>query len=128
MVKIYGQELRQVALRALERGKTRREVSALLCVSIPTLDRWRHQYRHHQQDAPRARGHNPCAFSAPDLDTLKQLVQEHPDATLDQHVALWNAHTGRTTSRSSVNRALDRLNWSYKKRVFEPPNAMKRNA
>lgn len=127
-MKIYGRELRQVALRALEEGQRRRQVSEMLGVSVPTLDRWRREYRLQGQEAARPRGHKRCAFSRDDLPRLKSLVEAAPDAPLDQHLAQWQHQSGQSASYSSLRRALVRLGWSFKKRVFEPVNATRTSA
>lgn len=114
-MKIYGGELRQVALRALEKGQKRREVAQMLGVSIPTLDRWRRESREQGQECARPRGHKRRAISPEQWPQLKQLVQDHPDATLWQHLAAWESQTGQKASVSSLRRTLKHLNWSFKK-------------
>jgi transposase len=121
-MKIYGQELRQVALRALESGQRRREVSEMLGVSVPTLDRWRREFRLQGQDASRPRGHKRSVFAPDDLAALRSVVEAAPDDTLLEHLARWQEHSGQSASYSSLRRALVRLGWSFKKRVFEPAN------
>lgn len=124
-MKIYGEELRGVALRALEAGQRRSEVAQTLGVSVPTLDRWRREFRQSGQEAPRARGHKKSAFSPEDLPRLKAWVQAAPDSTLLDHLACWQKQSGQSASYSSLRRALVRLGWSCKKRVFEPANEMR---
>lgn len=127
-MRIYGTELRCVALRALESGGRRREVAQTLGVSIPTLDRWRREFRQGGQEAPRPRGHKKRAFSSEQLLLLKSVVQASPDATVKEHLRTWRERSGQGASDSSVRRALKQLGWSFKKRVFEPANEMRTSA
>lgn len=128
MVKIYGHELRLVALRALESGQKRREVSAMLGVSIPTLDRWLREYRQQGQNAARPRGHKRRAIATEQWPALKALVESSPDATVGHHLRAWEEHTGQCASLSSLRRTLKEMNWSFKKRVFEPASETKNSA
>ena len=124
-MKIYGPELRQSALAALERGEKRRSVSLMLEVSVPTLDRWRRQQRQSGQVAPRPRGHLRCAFEAKESAVLEELLHQTPDATLEAHLEEFGRVTGHSASRASLARAVKRLGWTRKKRVSEPASATK---
>ena len=127
-MKIYGPELRSVALRALESGQRRREVAQTLGVSVPTLDRWRREFREDGQEAPRPRGHKRRVISVEQLPLLKSQVQAAPDSTVADHVRTWTQHSGQSVSDSSLRRALKQLGWSFKKRVFEPANETRQGA
>jgi len=116
-MKIHSKEVRQLALRALKRGDRRAEVSRMLCVPVPTLDRWWRQFRSSGQDAPLPRGHLKAAFGAEELPVLAAQLRHSPDAALDRHVEQWRQQTGRPASRSSLKRALVKLGWTRKKRV-----------
>lgn len=116
-MKIHSKEVRQLALRALERGERRAEVSRMLCVPVPTLDRWRHEFRRSGQEAPLPRGHLQAAFGAGELLLLEAQLRQSPDATLDRQVEQWCHRTGRASSRSSLKRALVKLGWTRKKRA-----------
>ena len=121
-MKVYGQELRELALAALERGEKRHLVAQMFGMSVPTLDRWRREQRQRGQVAPRARGHKRCAFGASDSaehEVLKELLNQAPDATLEQHLQAWRTKTGHRqgASRASLARAVERLGWTRKKRV-----------
>jgi transposase len=116
-MKVYGSELRQAALRALEAGQKRQAVALMLGVSVPTLDRWRREHRQSGQVAPRPRGHKRCAFGTRESELLQELLRQAPDATLEQHLQAWRAQTGQSASRASLARAIVRLGWTRKKRA-----------
>ena len=120
VMRIYGSELRQAALAALEKGQTRRVVSLLFGVSIPTLDRWKRQQHQSGQIAPRPRGHLRSAFGpsgSTERQVLEALLKESPDATLQQLLEEWQKRTGQSASRASLARAITHLGWTRKKRA-----------
>jgi len=116
-MKIHSAEVRHLALAALERGEKRTAVSGMLEVPVGTLDRWRREFRRTGKKAPAARGHKRAAFSAADLPRLEAQLRVCPDATLQQQVVTWRQSTGQSASRSSLQRAVQVLGWSRKKRV-----------
>jgi transposase len=116
-MKIHSAEVRQLALATLERGDKRGQVSVMLEVPVGTLDRWWREYRRTGKNAPAARGHKRAAFSGADLPRLEAQLRSCPDATLEQQAATWRYSTGQGASRSSVQRAMQVLGWSRKKRV-----------
>lgn len=116
-MKIHSTEVRQLALRALERGEGRSDVSRLLSVPLATLDRWWGEFRRSGKEAPLPRGHLKAAFGAAELPRLEAQLRAAPDATIEHHVQQWRAQTGGRASGSSLHRALKKLGWSRKKRV-----------
>ena len=48
---------------------------------------------------------------------LLALLQEHPDATVDEHLRLWQEGGHKSVSRATLGRAILRLRWTRKKRV-----------
>jgi len=119
-MKVYGSELRQAALAALEGGQKRGLVGLMFGVSVPTLDRWRREQRQRGQVAPRPRGHLRSAFGAAESAeraVLKGLLEEAPDATLQEHLERWHICTGHKASRASLARAITGLGWTRKKRA-----------
>jgi len=50
-------------------------------------------------------------------EQLLALVQEHPDATLDEHLRLWQEAERPRVSRATLGRAILRLGWTRKKRA-----------
>jgi transposase len=127
-MKFHSAQVRQVALRALERGETRGSVSRLVAVPLSTLDRWWSQFGRSSKQAAWPGGHKRAAFSGQDLVRLEAQLRACPDATLQQQAARWRQETGQNASRAWVQRGLKRLGvkgWTRKKRVLAPVSAMK---
>ena len=116
-MKIYGSELRQAALRAVESGSKRRVVATMFGVSVPTLDRWGREHRQSGQVAARPRGHLRRALGPEAQAILEALLHKRADATVDAHLEAFRVQTGQSASRSSLARAIVRLGWTRKKRV-----------
>lgn len=115
MRRIASKDIRQQALEAYEQKRgTQQEIANIFGVHLRTLQRWITAWKKHGQLAPKPRGHYPCSFDQNGMDQLDQLVQDHPDATLQQLKEL----TGSTASLVSIKHALDRLGYSYKKNAF----------
>lgn len=116
MAAAYSQDLRQRVLAARDRGLKTKQVADLLLVSTSWVRRVLQRRREHQETTPRPRG--GATVVKIDLDQLRQLAQEHPDATARELHAL----LGVDCSISAVDAALRRAGLSYKKRRSTPPS------
>jgi transposase len=112
-----SQDLRDRVLAAYDRGLQTKEIAGNLGVS-PAWARRVHQVRREQgRTAPLRMG--GVRLVKIDLEKLRKLVEEKPDATipeLHQRLGL------ETCCESAVGRALIRLGLTFKKRRFAPPN------
>ncbi len=57
---------------------------------------------------------------------LWRQLEEHPEATLEQHRQLWERDHGVRVSVATMSRAIRRLGWTYKQRRWRPPSEMKK--
>ena len=57
----------------------------------------------------------------------RQLLEEHPEATLEEHRELWEHERDVRVSVATMSRAIRRLGWTYKQRRWEPPSATRKN-
>jgi len=109
---IAAADTRQRAIEAYRNGKgTQEEIAQHVGVTLRTFQRWLARYQQSGEVAPQPRGHRHALFRGEVLDRLDQLVQEHPDATLEQLRDM----SGVDGSIMAVQRALDRLGYSFKK-------------
>jgi len=105
-------DTRQRAIKAYHNGKgTQQEIATAHGVNLRTFQRWLARYQESGEYHPQPRGHRRALFSGEALDHLDELVQQHPDATLEELRAL----SGVDGSIMAVKRALDRLGYRYKK-------------
>jgi transposase len=105
-------DIRRRAIAAYRNGKgTQAGIAHSYNVDIRTFQRWLARFATTRESAPRPRGHRLALFRGERLAALDQLVQDHPDATLDELRVASNVNG----SIMSVKRALDRLGYRYKK-------------
>jgi len=108
----YSQDLRDRVMAARDRGMATKEVADLFHVSPAWVRRVMQRRREHGQLSPRSRG--GITVVKIDLDRLRQLVHDQPDATVKELHARLNI----SCSISAVDMALRRLGFSFKKRRF----------
>src|SRR5215207_4103343 len=116
MSRAYAVDLRERSLRALASGMPAAEVARLFDVSASSLYRWRQrQARGDGLDPGRSSG-RPRAIPAAQEPVLAAQVAAQPDATLAEHCVRWHATQGGSVSVAAMQRALDRLGLTRKKR------------
>lgn len=112
----YSQDLRDRVLGARDRGLKTKQVADLFQVSKAWVRRVIQRRRDHQETAPRPRG--GARVIKVDLERLRQLVQEHPDASARELHGL----LGVACSVSAVDMALRRAGLTFKKRRSMRPS------
>jgi transposase len=106
----YSQDLRDRIIAARDRGLATKRVADLFKVSSSWVRRVMQRRREHGQTAPRPRG--GVTVMKIDMERLRQLVNEQPDATTRE----LHARLGIACSVSAVDMALRRLGLTFKKR------------
>lgn len=109
----YPVAFRERALALLDGGRSLGEVAGLLDVGTATLKRWRRRRDETGSVAPgtspgRRPRIGPYRHAALRAQVRAQ-VRAHPDATLAEHCALWEAATGDRVSPATMCRTLQRL-------------------
>ena len=114
-MKPYSIDLRTRVLDALDSGMARADIVRTFQVSSSTIKRWlsRRATTWSLIQSPRP-GQAPRITKAHEA-ALRAQLQHHPDATLAEHAALWNAEYDMTLSQWTLGRAIRRLNWTRKK-------------
>jgi len=111
-MEIAKADTRQRAITAyLTHQGTQEQIAGIYGVNIRTFQRWLFCYNQTGTAAPLPRGHRHSIYEGDALAALDELVQQHPDATLEELKALSSA----TCSIMAVHRALIRLRYRYKK-------------
>lgn len=116
MAVAYSQDLRDRVIAARERGLETKQVADLFGVCSSWVRRVMQRKRESGETAPRSRG--GVTVIKIDLERLRELVQQQPDATARQlHERLCI-----DCSVSAVDMALRRLGLSFKKRRCMRPS------
>lgn len=106
----YSQDLRDRIIAARDRGLRTRPVADLFGVSASWVRRVMQRRREHQETAPRPRG--GATVIKIDMDRLRQLVAEQPDATTRE----LHRRLGVACCLSAVDMALRRAGLTFKKK------------
>jgi transposase len=127
-MRAYSMDLRERVLAAVDRGTPRKEIVRTLAVSEPTIRRYLRLRRETGSVTPKPPPKRPFSIgqSVEHRRALWKQLEEHDDATLEKHCQLWERKQGDKVSISTMSRAIRRLGWTLKKRVWVPPNEMKR--
>ena len=113
---IASQGTRERALAAYEAGDvTLGHIAQVFQVHRTTLYRWIRVHKETGRTAPLPSGNRRALYEGSDARKLDALVQEHPDATLDE----LRQATGKDCSIMAVFRALRRLDYRFKKSRYE---------
>jgi transposase len=116
MAVAYSQDLRDRVIAARERGLKTKQVANLFGVSSSWVRRVIQRKRDCGETAPRPRG--GVTVIKIDLERLRELVSQQPDATTYQ----LHERLGIECSVSAVGMALKRLGLSFKKRRSMRPS------
>jgi transposase len=111
----YSHDLRQRVLDAVERGEgSIRQIARRFVVSLSFVVRLLQIHRRTGSIAPKPhRGGHPPALGPEELERLRELVRQQPDATLEE----LRQRLGVPCSTAAICRALDKLGLPRKKKV-----------
>ena len=112
----YSQDLRDRVIASRDSGTRTKRVAELFRVSASWVRRVMQRRREHGEQSPRPRG--GVTIVKIDLDQLRRLVEQQPDATARE----LHGRLGIACSVSAVDMALRRLGFSFKKRRCMPPS------
>lgn len=107
-------DLREQALKALAGGLSRSQVCSVFGIHRTTLRRWQVRQQRGALGSTRPQGAKRL-LSPQDEALLLEQLQSHPDATVDEHLRLWQQGLGHQVSRATLGRAIVRLQWTRKK-------------
>lgn len=118
MPRALPKELRERAIGAKEaEGLSIAEAAKRFMVGTATIKRWQSRKSTTGSIEPLAMGGMRHGwFGEEELGRLKELVQETPDATIEEYRHAYNGKFGTEVSSSSMHRALQNLGFTRKKR------------
>lgn len=111
-MRAYSQDLRERIVRAVESGSSRAAVARRFSVSERTVRRYLHRQA--------ATGSLAPTIPPAQEGALLAQLRAHPDATLEEHCAMWERGQGRAVSVSTMCRAQQRVGWTHKKSRSSP--------
>lgn len=119
MGRFYSIDLRERIVGYVQAGHSARAAARLFGVSAATAVRYAATARTDGGVAPKPQGRPSGKFGklAAHIDFLLETVRATPDMTLHELAAVLKAEKGVEAHHSSVDRALARAGWTYKKRL-----------
>jgi transposase len=111
----YSQDLRQRILETVRRGEgSLRQIARRFLVSVSFVTRLLRTHRSTGSLRPKPHGGgHPAALTPGDLERLRELIRQQPDATLEE----CRQHLGVSCSLATISRALSQLGLPRKKKV-----------
>src|SRR4051794_6590763 len=111
----YSQDLRQRILDTIQRGEgSVRQIASRFLVSVSFVTRLLRLHRTTGSVEPRPHGGgNPAVLGPEDLERLRELIRQQPDATLEG----CRQRLGGSCSTMTISRALRKLGLPGKKKV-----------
>jgi transposase len=120
-MRAYSQDLRERIVRAVESGTSRAAAARRFSVSERTVRRYLTRQVTTGSLAPAAYRRGPAPAIPPEQEpALLAQLRAHPDATLEEHCALWQQEHGRAVSTSTMCRTQRRVGWTVKKSHSSP--------
>lgn len=122
-MKAYSLDLRQKIVDAYAEGNiSQRQLAKQFRVALSFIEKLLKQQRETGSIAPKVRTEQtPTKLNAEQLSVLQQIVEANNDATLDELRHQLKQQTGVLIGRSTVDRMLQKLNLSVKKKRCTPP-------
>jgi transposase len=111
----YSQDLRQRVLDTVQRREgSLRQIARRFLVSVSFVTRLLRTHRDTGALEPKPHGGgNPPVLTPEDLERLRELIRQQPDASLEE----CRQRLGVSCSTMTISRALRRLGWPRKKKV-----------
>ncbi len=120
-------DLRQRVVDALQSGQTRDQVAKRFAVSLSSVGRLARQWRERGNLEPRPIPGRARAVPDAAKEALQELLAAQEDWTLESLAQAFHEKLGKPISKSALQRNLDWLGFSYKKRVASPANATRKS-
>ena len=117
-MRAYSQDLRERVLRAVDEGKPRAQIIELFHVSRATIKGYLKQRRETGTLQPRPLPGRPARKGALLRAHVSELLQERPDARLEDSCQIWESQHGIQVSPSTMSRAIRQANDTRKKRLM----------
>jgi len=102
----------------VDQGTPRAEIVKTFAVSRSTIKRYLKLRRETGDIKPRAIPGRPSRKGVALQAGLLPRLEAHPDATLVEHCQFWEAMHGVLVSSATMSRAIQRLNWTRKKKTL----------
>lgn len=118
MAKIYGIDLRQRVVGAVDKGQHIDDVAETFSVSRRVIYEWLELRSKTNSLAPKTGYQNGHSHKITDWDAFKIFAMENRHHTVKEMAAVWEKENKDTISTSVIERALKKIGYSSKKNVW----------
>jgi transposase len=122
-VNAYSEDLREKIIEALRRGMGKSEAARTFCVSLSSVKRYAKLAEEGRSLAPKKRPGSKPKLDERSSKLLEEDLRERPFITLQQRCEYLRTIASLEVSRSTVCRAIKRMNSTRKKGVDQLQNA-----
>ena len=122
----YSTDLRERIVRAVDQGRSQREVARLFAVGVSSVKRYRQQRAQTGRLERRPIPGGVRRIGAEQEGALRARLEAAPEGTLAEHCAWWAAAQGQHVSGPTMWRAIHRLGWTRKKGRWVPASGTRR--
>jgi transposase len=119
----YSEDLRKKIVEALERGMGKSQAASTFFVSLSSVKRYCRLAEEGRSLAPKKRPGSKPKLDERSSKLLEEDLRERPFVTLQQRCEYLRAVASMDVSRSTVCRAIKRMNSTRKKGEDRPKNA-----
>ena len=119
----YSEDLRMKIVKALERGMAKSQAARTFSVSLSSVKRYAKLAREGRSLAPKKRPGSKPKLDERSRKLLQADLEEHPFLTLQERCEYLRAVASVEVSRSTVCRAIKRMDSTRKKGADRPKNA-----
>jgi|SRR5215212_898041 len=119
----YSEDLREKIIEALRRGMGKSEAARTFCVSLSSVKRYAKLAQEGRSLAPKKRPGSKPKLDERSSKLLEEDLRERPFITLQQRCEYLRTIASLEVSRSTVCRAIKRMNSTRKKGVDQLQNA-----
>lgn len=123
-MKAYSLDLRTRIVQAVADGMTKSRTARTFSVALATVKNYVRQRDATGSLAPRPIPGRPREIPPEQEAALIAHLRARPDTTLAELRAVWTNERGASVSISTLSRALRRMRWTRKKRLWEPPSVI----
>jgi len=126
-MRAYSVDLRERIIKKWQAGNSKMGIARLLEVSLNTVNRCIKRYETSGSLERPERKQRGKRIGPEEQTGLIEQLQAHDDYTLQKHVALWQDQHQIKVRLATMWRAIDAVDWTHKKRRWQPKSAMSRS-
>jgi transposase len=123
-MKAYSLDLRQKIVDVQEQQEiSQRQLAKRFQVSLSPVQRWLKRHRNRENLAPKVHGGgHPSRLNQEQVEKVREIVESHNDATLEELCDMMAQAENVQVSRSTMGRLVQSLRLTRKKKRFMPGN------